>query len=176
MELWVDSSSLKVVSVDLQATEAQADAAMRSSLRKMASWLRAKSIRGLSRELEVGSKVLRRRLKAFRLRKTADGASVGVWYGLDPIALVHLGARQSKAGVKAGQHAVAGAFIAGKGDGKQVFKRVGKARLPIEKQTLDVQEKANRWIEDDLIGTAEFETKFLSTFEHELSWRMQTRS
>ena len=175
MELRIDAPALGVIVADLAATEPQVEAALRSTLTKMAAWLRALSIRGLSKELQVGVKVMRRRLKTFRLRKSADGGSIQVWYGLDPIALIHLRARETRTGVTAGKHRRAGAFIAkGKNNNEQVFKRNSKARLPIEKQTLAIQDKAQTWLEDVAIGGAEFERKFLSTFEHELKWRTRT--
>lgn len=174
MELRIEAPGLGAVVAELGATEKQVEAALRSTLGKMAAWMRVLSIRGLSKQLQVSAKVMRRRLKAFKLRKTADGSSVAVWYGLDPIALIHLGARQTRAGVTAGKHKRPSAFIArGANESRQVFKRTGKPRLPIEKQTLSIQEKAEAWIEDALIGGPEFERKFMAFFEHELKWRTQ---
>lgn len=175
MELRIDAPALGTIATELGGTADQVEAALRSTLAKMASWLRALSVRGLARELQIGVKVMRRRLKAFRLRKSADGASIAVWYGLDPVAMVHLGARQTRAGVTAGKHKRAGAFIAGKGEGRQVFKRRSAARLPIDKQTVDIQDKAQAWLEDEAIGGAAFERKFIATFEHELKWRTRAR-
>lgn len=174
MEIRIDASGLDDIARELRASPAQASAALRSTLRKMASWLRAQSVRGLSKALDVQQKVIRRRLRQFRLRTAEDGASIDIWYGLDPIALIHLGARQTRKGVRARRHIREGAFIAtGRGGNRQVFKRRGRARLPIDKQTLDIEDRANVWIEDELIGTADFERRFLDTFEHELRWRMK---
>lgn len=157
---------------DLAATEEQAEKALRSTLVKVASWLRTRSVRGLSKELAVQQKVLRRRLKTFRLKKSADGASITVWYGLDPVALIYLGARKTGRGVTAGKHKRDGAFIAkGANANKQVFKRRGKARLPIDKQVLDINDQAETYLEDKLIGGAELESYFFTVLERELKWR-----
>ena len=176
LNLEIDAAGLERLARDLQATERQAERALRSTLGKMASWLRVRSVRGLSKHLQVQQKILRRRLKSFRVKKTADGSEVTVWYGLDPIALIYMGARETRAGVTAGKHRRPGAFIArGRSGNRQVFKRKGEGRLPIEKQTLDVQDKAQDYIEDNLLGAAEFEAQFYRTFEHELQWQTRTR-
>lgn len=176
INLNVNADGLQRIVLDIMATEKQAERALRSTLSKMASWLRVRSLRGLSPHLQVSQKILRRRLKSFRLRSSAEGGEITVWYGLDPIGMIYLNARQTKSGVTAGKHRRDGAFIAaGKNGSRQVFKRRGSARLPIEKQTLDIQDKAQTFIEDRLIGTAEFEAQFFKTFEHELKWQTRTR-
>jgi hypothetical protein len=175
IDLDIDAESLKGVVLDLAATEAQAEKALNSTLVKMASWLRSKSVKGLSQALTIQQKVIRRRLKSFRLQRRAGGSEITVWYGLDPIALINLQAKKSGAGVRAyGGRFVKSAFIAPGANGtKQVFKRRGKARLPIDKQRADIEDKASTYIEDQLVGTAEFEARFFKTFEHELQWRTQ---
>ncbi len=175
IDLQIDTESLRQVALDLAATDAQAKQALNSTLGKMAGWLRSKSVKGLSQHLAVQQKVIRRRLKSFRLQRRADGSEVTVWYGLDPIALIYLQARQGKDGVKAyGGRFVKSAFIApGRNDSRQVFKRRGKARLPIDKQRADIEDKSTTYIEDQLLGTSEFEARFFKTFEHELQWRMR---
>lgn len=161
---------------DLQATETQVRQALRSTLRKMASWMRTRSVRGLSEHLQIQQKVIRRRLRTFRMRTSPDGGTITVWYGLNPISLIYLGARQNKAGVTAGAHQRPGAFIAsGKGGNQQVFKRRGSARLPLDKQRLDIQDKANTYLEDNIIGDLDFESQFYKIFEHELQWRTRTQ-
>lgn len=175
IDLQIDSESLHQVALDLAATDAQAQQALNSTLGKMAGWLRSKSVKGLSQHLAVQQKVIRRRLKSFRIQRRANGSEVTVWYGLDPIALIYLQAKQGKDGVKAyGGRFVKSGFIAqGRNDNRQVFKRRGKARLPIDKQRAAIEDKATTYIEDQLLGAADFEARFFKTFEHELQWRMR---
>lgn len=176
IELDLDAQGIHTAIADLQATEAQVNKALGSTLGKMAAWMRAKSIKGLSGELQVQQKILRRRLKSFRMKRTADGGSITVWYGLDPIALIHMGARQNKRGVTAGKHKRDGAFIApGRNGGRQVFKRRSGARLPLDKQRLDIKDKAEIYLEDKVIGDVSFEAQFYKFFEHELKWRTRTQ-
>jgi hypothetical protein len=177
VNLQIDAESLKGVALDLAATDAQVNKALNSTLVKMAGWLRSKSVKGLSTTLAIQQKVIRRRLKSFRLQRRAGGSEITVWYGLDPIALVYLQAKQNKTGVKAsGGRFVQSGFIAkGSNGNRQVFKRRGKGRLPIEKQRAEIEDKASTYIEDQLVGAAEFEARFFQTFEHELQWRTQTQ-
>ncbi|AWM89121.1 hypothetical protein C4E04_11925 [Microvirga sp. 17 mud 1-3] len=176
IELDLEAQGIQSAILDLQATEAQVAKALNSTLGKMAAWMRSRSVKGLSSELQVQQKIIRRRLKSFRMKRTADGSSITVWYGLDPIALIYLGARQTKQGVVAGKHKVDGAFIrTGRNGSRQVFKRRGAARLPLDKQRLDIEDKANTYLEDKVIGDVAFETQFQKTFEHELQWRTRTQ-
>lgn len=177
IDLQIEPENLQGVVLELAATEAQAEKALNTTLVKMASWLRSKSVKGLSKELAIQQKVLRRRLKSFRLKRRSGGSEITVWYGLDPIALIYLQARKNKQGVKAyGGRFVQSAFIASGRNGKsQVFKRRGKERLPVDKQRAEIEDKANTFIEDQLVGTEEFEARFFKTFEHELQWRTRTQ-
>jgi len=169
----LDVSGIERTVQDLRATEAQVKKALTSALAKLSRWLRVQSLRGLSKQLQVSQKVLRRRLKTFRLKRSADGAEITVWYGLDPIGLIYLGARQTRRGVTAGQHRRDGAFIARGKRRVQVFKRRGASRLPLNVERLSVSDSANIYIEDNLLGTAEMDRQFFKLFEHELRW--QTR-
>lgn len=172
IDLDINVEQLRVAVADVSATQAQAEKALLSTLAKFAAWLHAKSAKGLSTELGIQQKVIRRRLKKFGLRKRNGGAEITVFYGLNPIALIYLQPKKRAAGISAsGGRYVPKGFIA-KG---QVFKRRGAKRLPIDKQVADIKDQADVYIEDNLLGTAEFDAKFFSLFEHELKWRTQTR-
>jgi hypothetical protein len=173
----LDAKDLDRVAMELRATPAQVSRALRSTLRKMAAWVRTRSVRGLSKELQIQQKIIRRRLRAIKARPTPNGgAEVKLWFGLNPIALIYLGARQNSKGVRAGKRFVAGAFKArGKGGKEQVFKRRGKERLPIDKQHADIQQPAERYLDDGLLNSAAFEQQFFKTFDHELKWQTRTQ-
>ncbi|WP_322009228.1 hypothetical protein [Paraburkholderia sp. J12] len=166
----------------LAATPKQVDAALATTCVKMARWLTTRSVRGLAKHLMLPQKEVRRRLRTFRLTRTAGGKGVRVWYGLDPMGMVHLNARQTKQGVSAyGDRFVKSAFIANGRAGangptssnKQVFIRKGKARLPIKKVTVELGDPAQTYIEDHLLGGSDFGTQFYKIFEHELEWRQK---
>ena len=177
INLVVDAPSLEGVITDLAATEAQVQKALNSTLNKMATWLRSISAKGLSKELAIQQKVIRRRLKLFRLHRNGDGSEVKVWYGLDPIAMIYLQPKQNKQGVRAygGRFSKSAFIAAGSNGNRQVFKRRGKERLPLDKQRADIVDKASIYIEDNLLGTNEFEAQFYKIFEHELQWRTSTQ-
>lgn len=172
INLDLDVEGIERTARDLQATQAQIQKALKSALAKLARWLRTQSLRGLSTKLEISQKVLRRRLKTFKVKHSANGSEVTIWYGLNPIALIYLGARRTQKGVTAGKRRVEGGFIAtSKRQGPQVFKRRGAARLPIDPQRADVSDQANVYIEDNLLGTAAYDQQFMKLFTHELRWR-----
>lgn len=167
-----DDKQLRQITSDLAATEDQLTKALRTTLAKMARWLRTQSARGLSKELNIQQKIIRRRLKSFNVQNTGHGFNVKIWFGLDPISFIYLKPRQNRTGVKARGREVKGGFIAPIGGGKrQVFKRVGKDRLPIEKQTITVKDEAESYIENEMITARKFEQQFYKTFERELKWR-----
>jgi hypothetical protein len=158
----------------LGATEHQAQAALRSTYGRMGKWLRARALRGLAVKLGIPPKILRARVKTFRLAHGVGSRGEGakVWFGLRDIALIRLRARESGKGVVAmGGRYVEGAFIANLFGRRQVLKREGKARIPIRVVYAEISEPAQVFIEDVLIGTAEFDFQFFKFLEHELKWR-----
>jgi hypothetical protein len=170
IDLQIDGGQLDRLVLDVAATEDQARKALRSTLNKMAAWLRVRSVKGLSKQLQMQQKVIRRRLRAVKFKDTPDGGVAKIWYGLNPVGLIYLNAKENSRGVTAqGGRFVQGGFIGA----KQVFKRVGKSRLPIQKQEAPVQKPAESYLAAAGIMSAEFEAQFWKTFEHELKWRTQ---
>ncbi|MFW2125279.1 hypothetical protein ACG94O_20525, partial [Acinetobacter ursingii] len=55
----------------------------------------------------------------------------------------------------------------------QVFKRVGKARLPIEKQSQAIKAQADAYLEGAEFNSVDFHEQFFKTLEHELKWSMR---
>lgn len=176
IDLDIHADRLSQLQVDLQATDTEVRQALRSTLGKMARWMRTQSARGLSKELDLKQKAVRKRLKSFRARIKGKHIEVKIWYGLDPIDYMDLSPRQTLAGVSAGRRRVPGAFIANaRGGTRKVFKRKGSGRLPIEKQVVEISDQAGVWIEDEMLGSQQFDERFLTIFERELEWRTQKR-
>jgi hypothetical protein len=172
LDLEIDQDGLEQAAAAMAATAPQVEKALARTLRKMALWLRARSVRGLSSELKIQQKIVRRRLKTFKLTRKGENQAVTVWYGLDPIAYIYLGTpKKTPTGVRVGNYDIPGGFVARGANGNmQVFKRVGSARLPLAKQSLDIQDDAQTYIEDRLLGAAEFESQFFTIFDRELRW------
>ncbi len=188
IDLDIHADRLSQLQVDLQATDTEVRQALRSALGKMARWMRTQSARGLSKELDLQQKAIRKRLKSFRARIKGKNVEVKIWYGLDPIDYSDLNPRQTRAGISAGKRRVPGAFIAPALSGSQkVFKREGpkrrmsrgrysgQMRQPIEKQVVEISDQAGVWIEDEMLGSQQFDERFLTIFERELEWRTQKR-
>lgn len=177
IDLKIETDGLQRAARALGATDALVRQAMRSAVGKITRWTRTRSARELSKRLAVQQKVLRPRIRTRRLRRTARGMEAGVWYGLNPVALIRLGARQTQTGVSArGRRRVEGAFIArASGGGQQVFKRKGRARLPIAVQVADIEARAADYLEHDLVDSRDVELQFRRVFEHEIQWRMRKR-
>lgn len=183
IEISIHEDGIEGIESYLAATPQQVDAAMASACIKMARWLTTNSIRGLAAHLKLPQKEVRRRLRTFRLSRVAGGKGVRVWYGLDPMGMIYLNARQTKQGVSAyGDRFIKGAFIANGRAGRngpistknrQVFARKAKTRLPIKKVTVELGDPAQRYIEDHLLGGSSFTERFYKVFEHELAWRQK---
>jgi Prophage minor tail protein Z (GPZ). len=169
----VDARQVGALADELGATEAQLEAALKSAYGRMARWLRTRAVRGLSAHLGVQQKILRGRIRTFRLQGgvSTGGDGAKVWFGLQPISLMRLGARQTAQGVRAGGRMYPGAFIATVNGRRGVYRRVGKERVPLEAVTLDISDKALTYVEDELIGTAEFDAQLQKFIEHEIRWR-----
>lgn len=174
IDIDIDAQGLERIAIDLQATELQVRRALASALSKIGRWLRGRAVSGLSKELGIKQQILRqRRLKMRPILRTSNGGRITVFFGLDPISYVYLGTPTKTArGVSVGLFFIEGAFIAKAPNGQtMIFKREGAARLPIKKQSLDIKEKADTFIEDKLLVEAEFFERFFAIFEHELKWR-----
>lgn len=176
------AEDIKRAIVSLGATEEQARKALNSTLGKMASWVRTRSLRAISSETKIQQKVLRSRLKTFRMQAalshiTSDG-SAKVWFGLNPVPWARLSPKGSRKGgvTAAGGRHDPHAFIATLHGRPQVLRRVGKGRVPLEVVTADIESDANKFIEKFVLASAEFEKQFFLTFERELRWRTSKRS
>lgn len=169
----IDGGSIAGLANSFGATEAQVTASLKSTYTKMARWLRAASVKGLSKKLRIPQHILRSRLKSYRLQGGVSGSGEAkVWYGLRDIPLIRLKPRETRKGVRtANGIEVEGAFIAKLFGRLQVLKRAGKGRTPLRVQYATIYDDAIVYIEDELIGTAQFDAQFFKFLEHELKWR-----
>lgn len=174
LSIEIDAEQIGEIAAEVGAAEKHLAAAMRSTYGRMGKWLRTRAVRGLSAELRIQQKILRRRFRAFRLSGGVGsrGAGAKVWFGLSPIPFADLRPRKTDRGVRAaGGRSSEGAFIVTKRGKIRVLKRDGAARLPLHTVVADIAEPAQVYIEDELVGTADFEEQFFKTLRRELSWR-----
>lgn len=190
ISITVDANRLHELRVNLNAMPQEVMRALRSTTTRMAGWLSSRVRRQLARQLRVPTRVLQKRV--VRARFTGGGAGVvaaNVWVGLNPVAVIHFGARQSSRGVTARvnqsrtaivggdgrtRQRLQGAFIRRIGGKEHVFKRLGDARLPITKLTAEIEAAGLRAIQAVVSGP-EFGDAFVARFEQELRWRISRR-
>ena len=108
----VDSRKVDKLVLELGATSKQATLALRSTVSKMATWLRARTLPELSRKLSMQQKIVRRRLKAIKFKQSQQGGSAKLFLGLNPVALIYLQPKTTPTGISAqGGRIVEGGFI-----------------------------------------------------------------
>jgi hypothetical protein len=122
-------------------------AALRTATRQAGQWANREGARRLAKEANVPLRNLRRGLRLkFQYQSVKGFATARLWYGLNPIALKYLGARETAKGVRVtGEKTIKGAFIVPT-LGENVFKRVGKERLPIKRQERPIAEKGTAFL------------------------------
>lgn len=150
--------------------------AVGSTNQRMSQWVVTRSLRGLSALLKIRQSVIRRRLMRFRLHGDIAGAKV--WYGLDGVPFTDLKPRKDAKGVITGDggYYEEGAFTTtSRRSGRlRVLKRKAKNRYPVDDVNVDIDERALRFIERQVLQTNEFESKYIERLEQELKWRTRT--
>ncbi|MEG9862938.1 MAG: phage tail protein [Flavobacteriales bacterium] len=111
--------------------------ALQRAVRKTHKWLQRQIITGIAKEILVGQKHVKPRIYSDFDNKTLTGK---VWVGLNPISARRAGEpRQTSLGAKAGKYFFPGAFVVRIKNGPaNVFKRVGRERLPIKREMIDI--------------------------------------
>ncbi len=125
--------------VQIEQHGKQGQLAAKRAFRKTLKWLRGQVITYATKELGI----LR---KALNERWFIDLATTTLWMGLNPVAAHRAGrARQTKTGVKVGSYDFDGAFVGSMNSNKSllVMSRIGKRRLPIEVEYVEVNEEVS---------------------------------
>lgn len=184
VSLTIDQHELTRLVDEFSASEVIVRRALQSTISKMGRWLRTRAGRAVRQETGIDFKLLRKRFRAVKFKKTPNGGIGGAWIGLNPIDLKNLAPVQDASGVAAGpsgkRRDYQGAFMgprpgvtASKLKGR-VFKRAGSSRLPIKKQEYDIQAEGEKAIQSDVMEYHKFEMQFFTVFERELKWRTST--
>lgn len=125
------------------------------ALNKTALWLKTQAAKEISKERQIKLTVMRKRLRIVKAR--ASTLEVIIKANLYDVKANLLGSmRQTKVGTKAGKHQFIGAFIATMPEGHRgVFKRKGRASLPIQEVKLPLEPEASKIIEELVIHEVE---------------------
>jgi hypothetical protein len=164
--IFINAKGLDRIGRDLGATQKQIEPAMRSAVSRVTRWAGNEAARRISKATKVTGKVIKGRMRVEVMGK--DGVLGRVWAGLSNIPLKAMKPRQTKSGVTAGPAKRPGAFISKKLGG-HVFKRTGKKRLPIEKETFSIFDPGM-----DAMGSLENEIgeRLQREFESQLKWQL----
>lgn len=81
IQLNIRSEGIEAIVAELKPSESQAKIALKRTLNKMAKWMSTRTVRGLSSELALTQKILRRRLKKSNIVQSDSGFSIRLFYG-----------------------------------------------------------------------------------------------
>lgn len=170
----IEWSQLLDVAKELQASQKQFKAAVSRACNRTAATLRKLSSKGLKDELQLRTTgMIRKRLKSIKLRANLQGMQL--WYGLNDMPVSNFKGRPKNTsdGAQFRNTKFPGGFVAKSGvKGKQtVFKRRGKARLPIVEQLMPIKDQADIYIEDEIF--VQVEEIFWQHFRRDLAARVK---
>ena len=112
--------------------------AVRRALRKAAQWLQRQVTRVAATEIGVTQSKFKKARVSVSIGK-GSAWTARIWVGTDPWAAHRLGAvkwTRKMAGARAGRRLFPGTFVPRQGG--PIFKRSGAGRLPIEKETVEI--------------------------------------
>lgn len=160
---------------DLTSTEQQLKTAATRALNKTARWLRVRVAGDTASQLNIKVSVVKAELVLLRARPNQPIAGVGLKRSGAVIKASTLGIpQQTSRGVRTGRKYWDGAFVANNRRGHQaVFRRRGKARLPIQELHIVVRDAMSDVMEHLSGGPAM--QQFNKIFEHELRYVMHGR-
>lgn len=150
----VDDVEVKQLITELGATEKQVSLAFNRALRRTAGTLRKESQKGLKGLLQLrNAKAIRRRLKTLKLKRKKGAFEIKLWFGTNDLAVSAFkgSPRKTAKGAAFRKEQIDGGFIGRARDGKKtIFKRVGKARMPITEAQLPISDEMETYLEDEI--------------------------
>ncbi len=154
---------------DIRGKEAQIKLVVAKALNKTAIWLKGQAAKEISEEKKIKLTVMRKRLRIFKAK--AGRLEVLIRANLYDIRVSTIGKIQkTRRGSKVGKHEFIGGFAAVMPKGNSgIFKREGRAALPIKEVKLPLEPEGSRIIKD--LVNYEVEKVFTKFFERELSYK-----
>ncbi|WP_253302155.1 phage tail protein [Wolbachia endosymbiont of Psylliodes chrysocephala] len=138
------------------------------ALNKTAIWLKSKAAKEISEEKKIKLSLIRKRLRIFKAKTSR--LDVLIRANLYDIRASTIGKIQkTRRGSKVGKHQFIGGFAAVMPKGNSgMFKREGRAALPIQEVKLPLEPEGSRIIKD--LVNYESEREFEKYFKHELNY------
>ncbi|WP_374699401.1 phage tail protein [Wolbachia endosymbiont (group A) of Limnophora tigrina] len=153
------SDNIDKVIQNIDTNKAKVELAAVRALNKTALWLKSHAVREISQEKQISLKIIRKRLRIIKARKSALKVLIRAY-------LYDVNIKQTK--IRA---AIDGTFMATMPRGyRGIFKRIGRTALPIQEVKLPLEPEASRIIEN--LVNYEVEKVFAKFFECELSYRV----
>ncbi|MDA3922756.1 MAG: hypothetical protein PF501_19070 [Salinisphaera sp.] len=149
----IEGIELAQVASELRASEVDVEKAVGRAMSRTARTLRARAARGLKTELELrNQKLIRRRLKSARLKRSKDGA-FRLWFGANdiPVSAFKGRPRQTNTGASFRGVKFPGGFVRRGASGKRtILMRVGHSRRKLTEAKMPVQDQMNVFVQDEI--------------------------
>ena len=171
IQLNLDFADDKSISNELDIYGEIGQKALQRALRKFVRRLGYQLKQLIAQSNAITQKSLKTRVRVSFSFTAVDLGKGRVWLGLNPMSYKHIGTpQQLRKGVRSGKHFAQGAFIWN----GHVFKRRGRRRFPIDKITLDIEDKARPIIArlNASIQGGKMKKGFLEIFHKELNYAL----
>ncbi len=161
------SNNINEIVYNIDEKEQKVKLAAIKALNKTALWLKAQAAKEISEEKKIKLTIMRRRLRIFKAKTSR--LDVLIRANLYDIRASTIGKIQKiRRGSKVGKHEFIGGFAAVMPKGNSgIFKREGRAALPIKEVKLPLEPEASRIIGN--LVNYEVEKVFKKFFHRELS-------
>ncbi|WP_410541943.1 phage tail protein [Wolbachia endosymbiont (group A) of Oxytorus armatus] len=163
------SNNINEIISNIERKEQKIKLAAIKALNKTALWLKAQAAKEISEEKKIKLSLIRKRLRIFKAKTSR--LDVLIRANLYDIRASTIGKIQkTRRGSKVGKHEFIGGFAAVMPKGNSgIFKREGRAALPIKEVKLLLEPEASRIIGN--LVNYEVEEVFTKFFERELSYK-----
>lgn len=161
------SNNINEIISNIERKEQKIKLAAIKALNKTAIWLKAQAAKEISEEKKIKLTVMRKRLRIFKAK--AGRLEVLIRANLYDVRASSIGSmRETKRGTKTGKHEFIGGFAAVMPKGNSgMFKREGRAALPIKEVKLSLEPEASRIIGN--LVNYEVEEVFEKFFERDIT-------
>jgi hypothetical protein len=162
----IEITGVDAVVRELSAFPEQAERAEARAARKTVKWAETQLRRAIAKEHEIP-------LKSIRKARRVQSKNKLVWLGYNPVKAGYAGKlEQMEVGAMAGAYYFEGGFVATLRSGHaSIFKRRGRARLPIDEQKVALV-KAEAIAERE---AERIESRFFETLRRELNYEINVR-